>query len=332
MKYSIDISSDDIQNSLLEEKINFNNFDKTKPSYDFNLDNHIGNVHFKEELLSGLILSDWESRFTTNTKLTSYHLTPIFSMHFMLSGYVNYEISNIKCPIKGGQNNIWSISEDKLGYSQYKKEMSCSSWCVSFEEDFLTKLVNAYPDLLTDPYLRHINGESFCMHKNHMSSNCDMNLIISQIKNAKLMGKTCHLYTQAKVMELLALQLQQLENKRNSLPCLCCLKKNELDKIHEAKNLLLSDINTPPTILDLSRNIGMNEKKLQNGFKEVFNQTVYGCLFDHKMNLARQFLLDTDKTIFEIALECGYEYASHFTTAFKRKYGISPKQFKRLNE
>ena len=43
-----------------------------------------------------------------------------------------------------------------------------------------------------------------------------------------------------------------------------------------------------------------------------------------------QFLLDTDKTIFEIALDCGYEYASHFTTAFKRKYGLTPKQFKKI--
>jgi AraC-like DNA-binding protein len=330
MKYSIDISSDDIQDILLEEKINFNNFDNTESSYGFNLDNHIGKIRFKEELLSGLILSDWESRFSTNTKLSGYSLTPIFSMHFMLSGYVNYETSGIKSPVKGGQNNIWSLSEGEMGYSRYKKEMFSSSWSVSFEEDFLKKLVNAYPDLLSDPYLRHINGETFCLHKNHMSSNCEMNLIISQIRSAKLMGKICHLYTEAKVMELLALQLQQHENKEADIPCLCYLNKSELDKIYEAKDILISDINSPPTILDLSRNIGLNEKKLQNGFKEVFNQTVYGCLFDHKMNLARQLLLDTDKTIFEIALDCGYEYASHFTTAFKRKYGVTPKQFKKI--
>lgn len=142
------------------------------------------------------------------------------------------------------------------------------------------------------------------------------------------MGKICHLYTEAKVMELLALQLQQYEDKKTRQNCLRYLKKSEINKIREAKNILLSDINTPPSILNLSRNIGINEKKLQIGFKKVFNQTVYGCLFDHKMNLARQLLLDTDKTIFEIALDCGYDYASHFTTAFKRKYGITPKQFK----
>ena len=128
--------------------------------------------------------------------------------------------------------------------------------------------------------------------------------------------------------ELLALQLQQQEDKKTKQNCLCSLKKSEINKIHETKNILLSNINTLPSILNLSRNIGINEKKLQIGFKEVFNQTVYGCLFDHKMNLARQLLLDTDKSIFEIALDCDYDYASHFTTAFKRKYRMTPKQFK----
>lgn len=329
MKYSIDISTDNIQDVLLEEKINFNNFDNPKSSYGFNLDNHIGKILFKEELLSGLILCDWESRFSSNTKLSGYSLTPTFSMHFMLSGHVNYETSKFNGPVKGGQNNIWSLTEGEIGTAQYKKEMSSSSWSVSFTEDFLKKLVNTYPDLLNDPYLRHTNGETFCLNKNYIPSNCEMNLIISQIRNAKLMGNVCYLYTEAKVMELLALQLQQHEKKEVDLPCLCYLNKSELDKIYEAKDRLISDINNPPTILNLSKNIGLNEKKLQNGFKEVFNQTVYGYLFDHKMNLARQLLLDTNKSIFEVALDCGYDYASHFTTAFKRRYGLSPKDFKK---
>jgi AraC-like DNA-binding protein len=332
MKYSVDISFDNIHDILSEEKISFNNFDHTESSYGFNLNNHIGKVRFNEEAMPGFVLSDWESRFTANTKLSSRIFAPIFSMHFMLTGLVHYEIPGHKQPhhlIRGGQNNIWSFNEGEMGHSQYKKEMPNSSWSINFEANFLEKLVNAYPDLLTNAYLRHLKGESFCLHKKHMASTCEMNLIISQIKNAKLMGKTCHLYTEAKVMELLALQLLQYEKMAAISPCLCSLKKHEIDKIYEAKDILLSDINNPPSILNLSKNIGMNEKKLQQGFKDVFNQTVYGCLFDHKMDLAHRLLLDTDKTIFEIALNCGYDYASHFTTAFKRKFGVTPLAFRK---
>ncbi|MFC2634249.1 MAG: helix-turn-helix transcriptional regulator, partial [Capnocytophaga granulosa] len=52
-------------------------------------------------------------------------------------------------------------------------------------------------------------------------------------------------------------------------------------------------------------------------------------LYDYKMNLAQQLLLHTDKSIGEIALQCGYEHLSHFSTAFKRKFGLSPQEMRR---
>ncbi|NER07425.1 MAG: helix-turn-helix transcriptional regulator [Okeania sp. SIO3C4] len=47
------------------------------------------------------------------------------------------------------------------------------------------------------------------------------------------------------------------------------------------------------------------------------------------MDLAHKLLLDTNKAIVEIAYECGYGQSAHFITAFKRKYGITPKEFRR---
>jgi AraC-like DNA-binding protein len=50
------------------------------------------------------------------------------------------------------------------------------------------------------------------------------------------------------------------------------------------------------------------------------------------MNLARQYLLDTDKTIQEVADAVGYEHQSHFSTAFKRKFRMSPQAFRRCGD
>ena len=149
------------------------------------------------------------------------------------------------------------------------------------------------------------------------------------MKKAQLMGNCCDIYTESKVLELLVLQLYNFQKGNNKIEK-CCRCTHDFDKIHEAKDILIANSNHPPTILELSKRVGINDNKLKNGFKKVFNQTVYGYLFDYKMNLARQLLLDTDKTIFEIALDCGYEYTSHFTTAFKREYGLTPKPFKKI--
>ena len=51
-------------------------------------------------------------------------------------------------------------------------------------------------------------------------------------------------------------------------------------------------------------------------------------LFDYRMRLAVLYLLDSDMTINDIAIKLGYDYQSYFYTAFKRKYGVSPIEYR----
>ena len=51
-------------------------------------------------------------------------------------------------------------------------------------------------------------------------------------------------------------------------------------------------------------------------------------LFDHRLRLAVLYLLDSDMTINDIGIKLGYDYQSHFCTAFKRKYGVSPIEYR----
>jgi len=46
------------------------------------------------------------------------------------------------------------------------------------------------------------------------------------------------------------------------------------------------------------------------------------------MSMASQYLLDSDLPIADIGIKLGYDYQSHFCTAFKRKYGVSPMEYR----
>ncbi|QZT38057.1 AraC family transcriptional regulator [Halosquirtibacter xylanolyticus] len=72
----------------------------------------------------------------------------------------------------------------------------------------------------------------------------------------------------------------------------------------------------------------MNEKKLKIGFKELFGNTIYGYLFDYRMNHAKVLLEQTSLSVHEIGIQCGYSYPSHFTTAFRRKCQCTPKSYR----
>ena len=63
--------------------------------------------------------------------------------------------------------------------------------------------------------------------------------------------------------------------------------------------------------------ISSNEFKLKQGFRLLYNNTVYGVLSEYRMEKAKQYLLDTQMPVSEIALQIGFEHQSSFCKAFK---------------
>ena len=65
----------------------------------------------------------------------------------------------------------------------------------------------------------------------------------------------------------------------------------------------------------------------QEGFKELYNSTIYGYLLDKKLEFALHKLEENKLKVKDIAFEIGYENPSHFISAFKKKYSLTPKQY-----
>lgn len=149
-----------------------------------------------------------------------------------------------------------------------------------------------------------------------------------QIINPPYTGKTRELFLESRALELLAQQLTALTQgspaKSPDLPTPADLKR-----IHTAKEILLKDIQEPPTIAKLARLSGINEFKLKRGFKQVFSTTIFGCLQQHRMKTAHCLLRDTSKNTSEVASEVGYANVSHFINAYRREFGITPGSFKK---
>ena len=95
----------------------------------------------------------------------------------------------------------------------------------------------------------------------------------------------------------------------------------------KAKEIILERMAEPPTLQDLADEIGLSLKKLKEGFKQIYGDSVYGYLLDHKMDVARQLLESGKYNVNEIGLKLGYSTASHFIASFKKKFGTTPKKY-----
>ena len=133
------------------------------------------------------------------------------------------------------------------------------------------------------------------------------------------------LFYQGKMLEILGLYFSNRTPDREACPFLN--DEETVRKIKVAKELLIKNAENPPGLRDLARQAGLNEFQLKVGFKEVYGNTVYGYLLDHKMDQAR-ILLDTNQyQVSEVAYRIGYSNASHFIAAFRKKFGITPKKY-----
>lgn len=83
----------------------------------------------------------------------------------------------------------------------------------------------------------------------------------------------------------------------------------------------------PPTLPELAAEIGLSLKRLKEGFKQIYGDSVYSFLFDYKMDYAKRLLETGQYNVNEIGLKIGYSTASHFITAFKKKYNTTPKKY-----
>ena len=153
-----------------------------------------------------------------------------------------------------------------------------------------------------------------------------MAVVLSQILNHQPNAMMGRLYLKGKVYELLSLYFNPIEATDIS-ECPFLVDEENVRKIRNAKQIMLDRMTDPPSLQALADEIGLSLKKLKEGFKQLYGNTVYQFVLDHKMNHARQLLVTGSHNVNEVALELGYSNSSHFIDAFKKKFGTTPKKY-----
>lgn len=150
--------------------------------------------------------------------------------------------------------------------------------------------------------------------------------ILNQILQRSPHPLVAPLYYRAKAMELLSLYYNMPQDI-DIEQCPFLIDEKNVAKIRLAKEIIIKQMTNPPTLQELADEIQLPINRLKEGFKQVYGDTVFGFLFEYKMERARQLLAEGSLNVNEVGLEIGYSAASHFIAAFKRKYGTTPKRY-----
>lgn len=150
-------------------------------------------------------------------------------------------------------------------------------------------------------------------------------VVLNQLFTITLSANAEKLYYHGKTLELLGLYFS--EKKTNTESCPFLNDQQTVRKIKNAKEYLLQHMEAPPGLKELAKIAGLNEYQLKVGFKEIYGNTVFGYLLDHRLDHSRMLLDSARYQVNEVAYQIGYTNPSHFIAAFKKKFGITPKKY-----
>ena len=150
---------------------------------------------------------------------------------------------------------------------------------------------------------------------------------LSNIFNTNLKGKLRYMMIETSIIQVILLQLHLLFHKEET----CTehpISKRDLEIIRELKDFLSKSFLEDHTITGLAQRFGINTNKLMNLFRKIFGKSIFEFITDQRMNYARKLLSEEGYLVTEASRNVGYKNPNHFSSAFKKRFGVNPSVLK----
>jgi len=276
----------------------------------------------------GLSLGYYKVSSRQQGKVVIENNNPFLQLSYTISGHKSYHINN-------GHTMLASIDKHQYNYLFFPKQEIHLDWqantqleifemgiSLRFFFDFLPEEHSLFPILSKSVH----HNEAALLSKANLPLQANISTILYDMLNCPLEDRYKQLYLKAKTIELLAIQLMQFEQLMG-IPSqeifTRTLRKEDIERMHLARDIIVQNMNSPCTLIDLAHQVGTNDAYLKSHFKQVFGTTVYGYLQNVKMQHAKE-LLAQGQSISEVTYLSGYKRVSHFARAFKKHFGYPP--------
>lgn len=256
-------------------------------------------------------------------KITRNIDSSFIQFHFCLKGNAKFIFNEGRYALEVSEENSLLLYNTQLDLP-LNMELGGNSWMVS-----IVLTIRKFHSLFSKeadyiPFLSADNIDKKYYSQEPVSP--AIAVILSQLMNYNLHPSVKSLYIKGKVYELLSLYFNRSE-EFDIEQCPFLVDEENIKRIRQAKEIMISRMAEPPTLTELSEEIRLPIKKLKEGFKQIYGDSVFSFLFDYKMDYARKMLETNKYNVNEVGLKIGYSTASHFITAFKKKYGTTPKKY-----
>ena len=248
---------------------------------------------------------------------------PVLQTH--LPTLLQYEVhlSPICSYLKSNPKTIGLCSKNKERLEKKNITEPYYSCCFAGVEEFVVPIIKD-------------NNLICCVNVSGYRSKLEKSNLFYENYKSKLPRRFAELYSNLKtdvpdMREVLRL-VKPLEYMFVSLRAECIAKSigNQSSHIYEnALRYIYDNYMNNFTLEDMAKSLNYSPSYLRHAFRNKSGKTLASVINSVRLSQAKQLLLTTDLSITYIGTECGFCDGNYFSTVFKKKYGITPKQFRK---
>lgn len=151
-------------------------------------------------------------------------------------------------------------------------------------------------------------------------------ICFDQLLHHKMNPPFHHIFEKAKFLEIFSLLMESSFGQPMEA-CPVSLGPAIESKLQLVRRHIIDHLDKAPDPDQLAVLYELPRNTLREGYRYVYGKTIHQYHADHKLESALQMLNQGEMLVKEVAFKIGYQNPSHFITAFKKKFGYTPKQY-----
>ncbi len=277
--------------------------------------------------VNGISLGYSLSRFTGHNIHRASNDKDRVRFHFGLKGDYRFTYRQLdqSFDLAGGHHNIMYSKGIDLEF--YNKTNVIETFGIDFPKHLFIEFTRDADDLLKKFNDDILAGKNALLSEKWGTIDINIQKIIDDIKFNPYTGRLKNIFLLAKTLELLVVCVDNY-HQISKTTWQHLKTRSDREKIIAARDFINDRITDPPSLTEVSKTVGLNEFKLKAGFREMFQNTLFGYLTERRLHLASQYLQNTEDTVAEIAHRMGYSSPQHFHTQFKKHVGLTPNEWR----
>lgn len=283
-------------------------------SYDAfeNLRKHNAVLHNSVALHDGIQLAAWSNKRDTITQYCNHHTLSLYiadgyeSYHKTASGWKNGGGPDRFCLMPKESESVWDI-RDNLAFvhlyctDEHLREVGEKVWDRSPANFTLDEKTFSQDASITALYRQFLLGCDWQQNANQLTLSTASTLLLTHL-------------------------VQHYSNVQWQLPTITgglapVALRNVLEYIE-------AHLGEPLLLCDLAAQVSLSEYHFARMFRQSMGVAPHQFVMQRRMARAKALLLNSNRSLTDIALACGFNSASHFSNRFKAVKGITPSQLR----